>query len=375
MTVRQVLTDKFLMSRPSFKRFRAKCSRLGLEVDRDDYDAAMRDIRQLKPLFKAAEVDPETVRVDRLVLNSWGNKDNPSFQVKATLTPKGLDQEAGPAPARPRKYRVSKSNSAGHMDVLMIPDAHVGWHGSEPIHDPAAVEAVLSVAARFQPSKIVILGDFLDLAGFGTYKNDAGYLNRTSDAIQTAYEYLARLRAGSPRAEIWYIEGNHEYRIANALRAGTPEAGGLKRAGGEEVLGIPHLLRLDELGIAYVGPYKTHVWIEGVRYLHGELLGASGGLTVAKMLGAYQESSVCGHVHRLELAYRTEATEWGNSSAWAMSCGTLARLDGIVPGSRYPNWQQGFGVLWSGGQPAIYQIQDGLSCVQGIDFKVDLTEV
>jgi hypothetical protein len=57
-------------------------------------------------------------------------------------------------------------------------------------------------------------------------------------------------------------------------------------------------------------------------------------------------SVIQGHVHRLEMGHKTVWTHGNPKIYQAISCGTLARIDGIVPGggTRY-NWQQGLGVV------------------------------
>lgn len=362
--LRDLFTDKYLLKRPSFQRCRAKAARHGYDLSRDDYAVLMRDIRKLRHLFEEAEVDPTQVNLKKYVVNSWG-KDN--FQVKAWLEPKGKEGEEGeagqsfiPAPARP-SLRPAKVKIGG-MAYLFIPDIHFGYFRDNddlaPIHDEDAVGVVLNVARAYQPDSIIVLGDVLDLAGFGSYTTSPGHRHLANEALQRAYEFFTDLRSVAPDANIVLLEGNHEARINRYLCDRAPEVAGIKRPGDSAAtLSVKSLLRLDELEIQYVGPYGTHHWTpEGVRVLHGELIGKNGGDTVSKMLNAYTAPSVCGHVHRLELAYKTRHDPDGPTLTWAMSCGTLARLDGAVPGSRYPDWQQGFGVLWSNGQPSIHPI-------------------
>jgi hypothetical protein len=41
-----------------------------------------------------------------------------------------------------------------------------------------------------------------------------------------------------------------------------------------------------------------------------------------------------------------------------------------VPGSHFPNWQQGFGAIWQGWRPNIYRIEQGSCFVEGFTFAV-----
>lgn len=363
-----IFTAEYMNKRPSYARCKARARKYGQALSRDQYAVLRKEIRKLAELFTAANVDPAQVHVKKYVVNSWG-ADN--FQVKAWVEPKG--QAPAPAPdTKPRKFRA-KSHSEARPDILFIPDAHFGYSDDEPIHDEQALETVLQVAHALQPAQIIILGDFLDLAGLSSFSTGPGLRHRFNHALAAAYQYLVDLRAACPDATISYIEGNHEHRINRVLADKCPELYGLRRAGsGPEVLGVPHLLRLDELGVGYLGPYKTHFWTEdGIRVLHGELLGKNGGETAAKMLNAYgpEVGIVCGHNHRLELAYKTSHGAGGPCLTWAMACGTLARLDGTTPGSQYPDWQQGFGLVWNG-QPSIHAIEEGSCQVFQTRFRV-----
>lgn len=263
-----------------------------------------------------------------------------------------------PKQRKAKRIQYRRAHTTAHS--LYIPDCHVGFDGDEPIHDENAMGAVWSVARSYQPANIIILGDYLDLAGFGSYSTHSGLRNKTNEALQAAYDWLVRLRACCPNSRIVYLEGNHEARINRYLSDKAPELEGIKQVGGPAVLTLRHLLRLDELGIEYIGPYGTRLWLDGVQLIHGDLIGRTGGETAAKLLKAHSVPTVCGHVHRLELAYKTTHLPGGGPSlTWAMSCGTLARLDGTVPGSRYSDWQQGFGILWDNGQPSIHAVYGG----------------
>ncbi len=359
MNLRDVFSDKYLLKRPSYHRCAAKAARHGLELSRDQYALLMRDIRKLRHLFEEAEVDPDSVNIQKYVVNSWG-RDN--FQVKAWLEPKrgkeeGEDFYITPyrSPLKPGKTYISG------MSYLFIPDIHFGYTRNgdilDPIHDEDAIAVVLEIARRYQPVNIVVLGDALDLAGFGSFSTNPSLRYLANEAIQRAYEFFKDLRAASPLSTITLLEGNHEARISRYLADKAPEVAGIRRAGDKAgALTIPNLLRLDESAVDYIGPYPSHYFADGMRILHGSLIGRGGGETVAKMLKEYAEPSVCGHVHRLELAYKTRHGADGPALTWAMSCGTLARLDGAVPGSHQSDWQQGFGVLWSNGQPSIHAI-------------------
>jgi len=237
--------------------------------------------------------------------------------------------------------------------ALIVPDIHVGFHGSEPLHDTAAMEAVLDAARAVKPSEVIMLGDNLDLASWSTkFLVSPEDRATTQLAMITLREWLVRLRAivGRTVPIIW-LEGNHEQRIQKYLMAMAPEAMGLTPVGSKySALSIPSLMALDApaVNVQYIGPYGAAYWLwgaNGVECTHGDLVRSQGGQTVAARLQSRPFHTCFGHIHRTEMASRTIHTYEGTKIIHSMSPGTLARLDGIVPGSPCPNWQNGFGLI------------------------------
>ncbi len=382
-TLREVLTDKFLATRPSLKRVQAKAAKNGYEgeVSRDEYQILMQEIYTLRALFKHAEVKvPEEADVVRFKVNYWGNSNNPNFQVKAELKPKGPEVikalRAKKAAVKVKSTTLRLKGDSTPM-IVALPDMHVGYRvlGDvlDPIHDEAAMACALEVLKYTQPEVIVLLGDDLDFPGFSSFLKHPSLLHLANAAVQRLYEFLCAVRAACPNARIVYIEGNHEFRIKRYLNERAPELVGLCRGGTtQEVTNVEYLLRLDELGIEYIGDYGTHTWIDGIRTLHGELLGKDGGETVAKMLREYVDSSFCGHNHRLELAFKTRMILGERVITFAATCGTLARVDGTLPGAKYPDAQQGLFILWDKDNPQLVPIHNGRGRIGPIRFEAVL---
>jgi len=377
--LREALTDAYLAKRPSYKRalrrLEMKAKHLAGDFTRDVYLAMMQDIRRLEGLLKEANVDTELFEVDRYTVNSW-SKGN--FQVKAHLKLKaGKTKVPVPEYMAPPLDVAHKLQGTGSMEVLCIPDMHFGFlcetkpdAAGNPelvwrsIHDERAVRVMLEVARMFQPNQIVILGDMLDLPALSRWETQPMHKHQTLTAIKAAHEWLRQLRAACPDARIMYIEGNHERRISDYLSKNAPEL--------LWAVNVAGLLGLDTLNIEYIGPYGMRVALAPrIFATHGHLIGRKGGESSAKMLGEYHMSTVFGHTHRLELAFHTHYDEHGKQfTVFSMGCGTLAKLDGSVPGSHFPNWQQGFGAIWQGWRPNIYRIEQGACFVEGFTFAV-----
>lgn len=115
--------------------------------------------------------------------------------------------------------------------------------------------------------------------------------------------------------------------------------------GGPPVLSFAHLLGLDALDITH-RDYGAHRFLfDSILVHHGDKVKSRGGLTVADTIRDAQTSVVFGHIHRVEQASKTLHTPHGPKVITAVSPGTLARIDGSVPGvSERPDWQQGVAV-------------------------------
>ena len=166
------------------------------------------------------------------------------------------------------------------------------------------------------------------------------------------------LRAIAPEAEIRLIEGNHDVRVQKSIIRNAKEAFGLRRAGTTPkdwpVLSIPFLLRLDELGIEYIGGYPAGItWVnDNLACIHG-LKVRSSSSTAKAVVDDERGSIIFGHVHRLETEYKTVRTRHGEKTRFAASAGCLCRIDGAVPSMKsgidpmgrplqtWENWQQG----------------------------------
>ena len=114
------------------------------------------------------------------------------------------------------------------------------------------------------------------------------------------------------------------------------------------VMSIPYLLGLHKMDVEYVGNYPSGEFYinNNLVCIHGHKVGAKSGQSVTKILDDARISTIMGHVHRMEMAHKTIWTQGKPKIYQAVSLGTIARIDGIVPsGSARHNWQQGFGVV------------------------------
>lgn len=222
---------------------------------------------------------------------------------------------------------------------LIVPDSH-GAHVSWP-----AAEAMLRDAKALGVGQIVLLGDHMDCGGTfsahqrtytnelaETYEDDAKQANRLLDALAKA----------CPKAESWYLEGNHEQHVERwASRAFTSRKdaeGLLERYAPERVL------NLRERGIKYVKRSRHYM---GLSIPGAIKLGKCffvHGISHSKH-AAYQHlirfgaSVVHGHTHRSESVISRTVTSDGHG-AWCP--GTLAKLQPLYKHTQPTEWTHGY---------------------------------
>lgn len=291
-----------------------------------------------------------------------------------TLSPKWADgpewpvvQQAKPTVIRRSKVVKTKPESPYKVAVV-LPDPQIGYWRDidtmelDPFHDEAAIDVALQVTADIDPDRIINLGDTVDFAEFSRFPKEMSFALTTQAGVDYAHSYLARQRAiVSPDATIDLIEGNHDARITKLIQANAAAAMGLRQANIPDawpVMSIPHLLRLDELGVTYHSGYPaSRVWLNNRLFcIHGHRV-KSGGSTAALVVEDEKNSVIFGHVHRRERQDRTVHTREGPRTRTSITPGCLCRTDGVVPStkggydilgrpiSNFENWQQGFAVV------------------------------
>jgi hypothetical protein len=240
---------------------------------------------------------------------------------------------------------------------VVLPDFQIGFWRQEDgslhaMHDEKAIDVALQLVEKIQPSRIVILGDFLDLPNFSKYPQTPEFAQTTNASIEYGHRLLRTMREMLPDSKLVLIEGNHDKRLGDAVKRNFMEAYGIRRAGESlPVLSVPYLLALDDLGVEYVGGYPAGRYFinPNLMAIHGEFHTKG---AVAKKLTEHEGiSTIQGHNHRFEAYARTTRTYNGARQTYAYSAGTLSRIDGFVPSvhggtqngvphTNHEDWQQ-----------------------------------
>jgi hypothetical protein len=115
---------------------------------------------------------------------------------------------------------------------------------------------------------------------------------------------------------------------------------------------------MDDFKVEYRPGYPAaDLWInEKLRVIHGDRV-KSNGSTAHIYLNQEKTSVLYGHIHRIEVAFKTREDYDGPRTIMAASPGCLARIDGAIPSTRggvdldgrpltrHENWQQGLGFV------------------------------
>jgi hypothetical protein len=279
--------------------------------------------------------------------------------------PKWPVVQPGPSIQVP-KVKGSKKPNKGFKTCVIVPDIQIGYFRNaegklEPTHDERAISIALQIIEDLNPELIVCVGDNLDLPEMGKYLTYPSFQQTTQASIDAATTLCAQMRAAAPNAVIKWLAGNHEERLPKYLLVNAAAAYGLRKGNTPKdwpVMTVPYLCRMEEYGVDFLPGYPaSHYWInEKLRVIHGDRVNSSG-VTATRYLNNEKVSVLYGHIHRIEMAYKTREDFDGARTVMAASAGCLARIDGAIPSTkggvdldgrplvRHEDWQHGLGVV------------------------------
>jgi len=265
------------------------------------------------------------------------------------------------------KTRKADVKLPTNRKILVLADIHCPYHSKEALWE--AIRAGQGAGV----DTVIILGDMMDFHRISKYPNEPGTLSFQKE-LEVGAQLAFAIRDSFPNCQILYIEGNHEDRIAKAIRQLLSEAEGVRPVddeAGPPLLSVPRLLALESLDVDYIGPYGAEHWLwDSVRVHHGEVVRRRGGATASAVVSDASHCEIYGHVHRQELACRTIHGPNGQRVLWALSPGTITRIDGVVPANTSRvDWQQGLAVIErdEGGSlyPSLVPITEGVCVWRG----------
>jgi len=180
---------------------------------------------------------------------------------------------------------------------------------------------MLDWAKKHKPGRVVLLGDVLDVHALTVHRQDPRWQDNLEKELDAGRQFLESMRAACPRAEITYIEGNHEDRWNRYVSGRIPAM---------RLIGVtlPRYLALDELGIRWHSDVRRGVKVScgqgsSVYCFHGHEAKKSskfpGGVAIALAEKAGKNIHI-GHTHKLGL----QSCVLGGRSLFGVEGGHLA---------------------------------------------------
>lgn len=174
-------------------------------------------------------------------------------------------------------------------NVAVWGDLHIPYHESD------AVKAAIKLAKEDKVDAIFLNGDVLDFFGLSFHEKNPKNRPRISEELESARQFLKGLRKHFPNIPIYWIDGNHEYRLERYLAVKAPELLDTSE------FQIASLLRMAEYGITYLG-FRTKCYFGKLLVEHGDRLKGTGGVNPARTARLkYKRSVLVNHFHKLSV--------------------------------------------------------------------------
>lgn len=200
--------------------------------------------------------------------------------------------------------------------TLVLPDIQF------PFHDKLAMKKLLAVAKDIQPDAILQIGDGIDFPTVSRWAKDTAleYMPTLQEHIDGFKGLLSELREVSPKAQITWLEGNHDLRLKQFINSYAPALSGLR------ALEVENLFGLAELDVQYVkGPLHIGTNTYAV---HGHESGGYSSTPSAwdtKLTKRYgsDKSFLFGHTHQPFIIHRAFGYDGKVSPRFTMNVGSI----------------------------------------------------
>jgi len=196
----------------------------------------------------------------------------------------------------------------GCNNILLISDLHI------PYHDINAITIALDYGKKEKVNTIFINGDLIDNAQVSKFERD---LQKRSvrQEFDAAKQFIVSLRAAFPKAEIYWLKGNHCIRWEKFLAMKVSEIWD------DPYFHLEERLRLNEQRVKILDD-KVLVKVGKLSISHGHHIFKGIFSPVSPARGAYmkaKQSIIVGHLHRA--SHHPEVDLDGNVvSCWSTGC-------------------------------------------------------
>lgn len=339
--------------RRAFKRW-AKKSSASVKLVGNRAEIVTPSIRLVtdpEELMRELGLDPDQWVIPNVIVNRWGDVNDPNYQLKATLQNKKfiLDNLIKPAEKVNLTPRVVPKPVAGaEYTGFFASDFH------EPFSEPKLVDLFLQWVSEEKPDEGIIGGDLMDFPEQSRHRHKPEWAATAQQCVNSGYNLLVRLRVASKDTNLVFIPGNHDERIRNRVIDFNQDLCTVRPADKHDepnmrsIWDIRNLLHLDELEISFIDPKGTYEYASyqigrELAATHGWLVARQSGKSAANHLDELGHSVIHGHTHRLGSHFKTIYNADGTTrllQAWEAGC--MCQLKKGLGYSRAANWQQSF---------------------------------
>ena len=256
-----------------------------------------------------------------------------------------------------RKYRSSKkelfdkaSSTTAYMDLLPKPSQHFKNWAPVPlkgerfllvpdVHIPYYNKEALSIALKYGvdhgADTVVLAGDFMDFYACSFWSTDPRQRDFKGE-IEMGRRVLDVIRDTFKDANIYYLEGNHEFRLVRYMLTKAPEIFD------EEMHGLASIMKLDEYDIQLINE-KRPMTIGNMSIIHGHEFWSRVYSPVNPAKGFHNKSmaNVIGAHYHQTSEHITTNIKQKLIGAWSLGC-----LCDLHPDySPINQWNHGFGFV------------------------------
>ena len=221
--------------------------------------------------------------------------------------------------------------------TVVVADIHI------PFQDNLLIDLFYEFLKDEKPDYLILGGDIIDCFQLSSFRRIPLDKVGFQDELGQAKKFFKKIRDIIPEAVIYYIEGNHEFRLRKYLIDQAKELYFVP------TLRLSYLLDCDKYKIIYV-PCKrelnkfSHNYINfnGICIGHFDKVLKNAGYTARMLRDEIGISLIQTHIHRTGMSSRTFVD--GVRIGWEIGC--------MCQNPTYqtlPDWQRGFGVLFTRG--------------------------
>ena len=210
-------------------------------------------------------------------------------------------------------------------NCLVIGDTHI------PYQDNQAIDACLNWAVEKRVNTILMIGDIMDFYRLSKFVQDPRKRDFQFE-LDCGYEFISHVRNALPRVKIFYLPGNHEYRLERYWMIKAPELLGVTD------YRMDDLLHFSDFSVTYLRHSQLiqagDLWIG-----HGdEFKTRSNPVSPARTFALKGKINYLGgHWHI------TSEFSWRRADGKVEGCWSMGGLCGLYPEYRpYNDWNHGF---------------------------------